>query len=383
MPKAKRSAKPAAATAPRASAGKPSLPRPDAVPRTPVWAGPSGEGPNGGVTQSLLHRWLVCRERSRLTLVEGLKPADTFSAPLEFGQMWHVCEESLADKNPDICVIVKDILGDYVQGLFRKYPFQREQVAEWYAKCAALFPLYVEHWAEHDDVKNRTPLLAEQTFDVPYRLPSGRTVRLRGKWDSVDLVNGGVWLQENKTKGTIDRTKVTRQLAFDLQTMVYIVALEEWRRDPDNTWPVSVAARILIKGVRYNVVRRSAHKSVESMLKKFHEDRNGGRGEEWFARWTVEVSPADVQRFRTRCLDPILEQLCRWWGHVRQCNTEAELYGSPFNVDDGNETPIHWQSPFSSYSYGVVEGGTDMDEAVLTGGTVGLRKVANLFEELV
>lgn len=348
------------------------------MPTAPLWTGPSGEGLNGGVTQGLLHKWLTCRERARLTLVEGLKPADTFSAPLEFGNMWHVCEEAHATvENASRYWIER--LKEYVDELSQRYPFQREQVADWYAKCATLFPLYIEHWSQHDDVRNRTPLLAETTFDVPYKLPSGRTVRLRGKWDSVDLVGGGVWLQENKTKGTIDRTKIVRQLTFDLQTMLYLVALDAAYRGKhqpvysavnDN---LRVEEKYNLKGVRYNVVRRSQHKSVESMLKKFHEDRDNGRVEEWFARWNVEVTPADVQRFRTRFLDPVLEGLCQWWDFVK--------VGDPWRREALN-FGTHWQSPFSSYPYGVIDGGTDMDEAVINGSTVGLRRVTNLFEEL-
>ncbi len=342
------------------------------MPRGPLWAGPSGDGPNGGVTQGLIHKWLTCRERARLLLVEGLKPADSFSAPLEFGQMWHTCEEGHAAGKDYVAS-----LNGYWLELCRKYPTQRNVMAEWYEKVRTLFPLYVEHWSSHDDQRNRTPLLAEQAFDVPYKLPSGRTVRLRGKWDGVSLVNGGVWLDEHKTKGTIDRTKIVRQLSFDLQTMLYLVALGE-QFDNQGTGkdciPIvcrDVGDSRVIKGVRYNVVRRSARKSVESMLKKFHEDRTVGRGEEWFARWTVEVSPADVQRFRTRCLDPVLEALTDWWYAVKD----------GFNWG-GTRNNLHWQSPFSSYPYGVVEGGTDMDEAVMNGSTVGLKRATTLFEEL-
>lgn len=343
-------------------------------PKGPAWKGPEVDG----VTQSLLGRFLGCRERFRVLTVEGLQPAPQFNPRLEFGNMWHVCEESLAiitepggrPYNPaGWCPAISGALKDYSQALCRQYPMQQEQVIDWYEKTKALFPLYIAHWAEHPDVKDRTPLLAEQVFDVPYRLPSGRTVRLRGKWDSVDLVgkgkNAGVWLQENKTKSSIDAGKIHRQLKFDLQTMLYLTALGHG--EEIGSMPGS------LKGVRYNVVRRSAHKSVESMLKKLEDDRAAGRIGEWFSRWNVEVTAGDIARFRRECLDPILEHLCDWWWDMTGV-------GGPVNGDYRGVT--HWRHPFGVYN-ALDEGGFgDVDEYLDTGSTVGLQRVKNLFPEL-
>lgn len=398
-------------------------------PKEPAWKGPEVDG----VTQSLLGRFLGCRERFRVLTVEGLQPAPQFNARLEFGNMWHICEEALAleERKPDVkaaASVLKGVmlkkpsmsygeaiskcleeswktpLDSYCQELCRSFPFQQEQIVDWSNKTAALFPLYATHWAEHPDVKDRTPLLAEQVFDVPYRLPSGRMVRLRGKWDSVDLVgkgkNAGVWLQENKTKSSIDAGKIHRQLKFDLQTMLYLVALEIWVKQAKaddalrQIWYTPCgkgeSGGILIGdkaykihpllGVRYNVIRRSSHKSVESMLKKLEEDRAAGRIGEWFSRWNVEVTAGDVARFRRECLDPILEQLCDWWDYIQDAK----------NVWDGSvtlgrteiRTSVHWRHPFGVYN-ALDEGGFgDVDEYLDTGSTVGLQRVENLFPEL-
>ena len=47
-----------------------------------VWAGPGGAGPQGGVTQSMLGRYLTCKERFRIHAIEGLHSADRFSPML-------------------------------------------------------------------------------------------------------------------------------------------------------------------------------------------------------------------------------------------------------------------------------------------------------------
>lgn len=152
----------------------------------PLWAGPCAAGPNGGVTQSMLGRWLACRERARIKYVLGLEPADTWRKEFGYGNMWHCCEESFASggKLDDVWAA----LTKHTDILLRKYPFQRDEIVKWHNVCMVQFPEYIKFWREHPDVVNRTPLLQEHVFDVPYKLPSGRVVRLRGKFDAVDLI---------------------------------------------------------------------------------------------------------------------------------------------------------------------------------------------------
>lgn len=347
------------------------------APRTPLWKGPGEDG----VTFSLLSRFLCCRERFRCLVVEGLKPRDTFSGRMEFGSMWHACEEALAvgEYGGLSNSLWPSALDSYRDELRQKYPLSGDEINHWYSFTKALFPLYVGHWREHPDVVNRTPLLQEQVFNVPYRLPSGRIVRLRGKWDSVDLIGKGketgIYLQENKTKSQIDGQKISRQLRFDLQTMLYLVALDvyEWEKGAD-------VRNLKLRGVRYNVVRRSAHKSVESMLKKFHEDRDNGRIGEWFARWKVEITPKDIERFRKRSLDPVLEQLCDWWEWITtRDQTEGDINRARREVYGRS---MHWQHPFGVWNVLDEGGSSDLDEYLESGSTAGLQRTDNLFPEL-
>ena len=359
--------------------------------RVPLWTGPSGEGPNGGVTQGLIGRFLSCRERFRLHAVEGLRPSPQFEPRMEFGSMWHVCEETLAGSGPRFFQqpsVSAPALTDYCKQLCKKFPTQQEQIDHWYGVCKALFPRYVKHWSRHPDVKGRTPLLQEQAFDVPYNLPSGRTVRLRGKWDAVDLLpahtEGGrkfaasIWLQENKTKSSIDAVKIGRQVKFDLQTMLYLVALKEYG-SPDGAVTLEEHVGAPILGIRYNVIRRSAHKSVESMLKKLDDDVADGRSGEWFARWKIEVTANDIERFRRECLDPILEQLYDWWDYI-QCDPCNPWMAEAAGEDVGRF--IHWRHPFGIYNV-IDEGGfSDVDAFLETGSQAGLHRVDVLYPEL-
>lgn len=367
----------------------------------PLWAGPCGDGPLGGVTQSMLGRYLSCPERFRIYAVEGLQVADSFSAPLEFGNMWHVCEEmhanSVGDGLREDNQCWERSLYAYCIKLYNQHPMNRDKVDHWYSMCKAMFPLYVKHWSEHDDMKQRVPLMSEQVFDVPYKLPSGRVVRLRGKFDSVDLVEGGpnagVWLMENKTKSGIDKQKLQRQLTFDLQTLTYIIALDEARTTMDfelGGGKDELLEKTPIRGVRYNVVRRSAHKSVESMLKKLTEDTEAGRVEEWFARWNVEVTERDIAKFKQQCLDPVLENLCddyEWWHYVKTRTPEQSAFDDyehrcMAQGEFKHHYKRHFRLPYGIYSP-VHEGGFgDVDAYMDTGSTAGLRRAETLFPEL-
>ncbi len=222
----------------------------------PLWQGPCGAGKLGGITQSMLVRFLSCRERFRLKYVCGLEPYPKWHHTFGFGNMWHVCEEAHAAGR----VWQAPAITHFNEQL-RLYPLQREDIVKWFNICCVQFPEYVKHWSKHPDVLNRTPLMQEQVFDVPYRLPSGRVVRLRGKFDSVDLITddvtgpgGGIYLQEDKSKSDIDKSRIERQLKFDLQTMTYQVALEAGRYEPPLVDVIPKGSAIL--GVRYNVVRR-------------------------------------------------------------------------------------------------------------------------------
>src|SRR4051794_6290554 len=63
----------------------------------PLWKGPEEDG----ITFSLLSQFLVCRERFRVRVIEGLSAGGGFNHRIEYGSMWHTCEEALAAIAPD------------------------------------------------------------------------------------------------------------------------------------------------------------------------------------------------------------------------------------------------------------------------------------------
>lgn len=390
--------------------------------KEPVWKGLAIDG----ITYSLLSRFIQCRERFRILVIEGLKTADNFNHRIEYGNLWHTCEEALAGRTKESGQGVAgrscwDLpLASYSQSLLQKYPMQREQISHWYEVCQTQFPIYVDYWSKHRDVVERNPLFQEQVFDVPYKVPSGRVVRLRGKFDSVDLIGNGssaaLYVQENKTKGDIDERAIKAQMQMDLQTQMYLVALG-WVNEHDGEGKGLPKGEYRfgapIGGVRYNVVRRPlsggkgtitrwkgkpAKKlksgkmsvAVPEETKEHYYDRLRGiidgsaedspGPEYFFMRWKAEVSQQDTDRFRRECLDPILEQLCDWWEWMKSYKKQ---YDSPFSPDVANGCSYHWRHPFGVRNILDEGGSSDLDGYLETGSTLGLKRVDTLFPELV
>jgi len=346
----------------------------------PLWKGPFEDG----VTQSLLGKFLVCRERFRIHTVEGLRPTPKFEKNLEFGNMWHLCEECHAEGVP-----WEEPLKKYAQGLVDNYREERGEVEKWFQVCKVQFPVYEKYWGKQKDVRLRTPVLQEEVFRVPVTLGSGRKVTMTGKWDAVDLIgpkkNSLLFLQENKTKGEIDEEKVREQLSYDLQSFFYLIALREAVRAGTIE---GVPKTKKIAGVRYNVIRRPLsggrhsvrqHKPTKSKpngeSKSEYYTRLGNliaeEPEYFFMRWKAEVSESELNTFWKCTLEPLFENLCDWWEYILI---------DPFNPW-GNQS-IHWRHPYGVYNPMNQGRGTALDTYLLTGNTVGLKRATTLYPEL-
>jgi len=357
----------------------PKIPTPSSV-----WKGPEHDG----ITQSKLNLFLFCRERFRLRMVEGLQSADVFKRRLEYGNMFHLCEETLRTKDQGSlkkgCWLTA--LTSYAKKLCKRYPLEQTAVDKWYNVCKVQFPIYVRYWKKNQ-VKGLKPISREEQFSVLYTLPSGRKVRLRGKVDGEDAIGKEHYLVEHKTKGEVDDGLIRQQLQFDLQTMFYLCAMELLGRK--------------LNGVRYNIIRRplSGGKGSIRPLKNVNAGKKGPDGKKlpprpesdkeyyarlggiiaeepdhYFMRFPVEVTPADVERFKREFLNPILEQLCDWWEWIRIVEN-PDCY---FQSISG----IHWRTPYGIWNPIAKRGFTDLDEYLASGSMTGLTKTDKVFKEL-
>lgn len=334
---------------------------------SPLWEGPCSDGKNGGITFSLLSRFLSCRARFYVHTIEGIRTQEQFNHRLEYGSLWHTCEEAYAGKRD-----WELALQLAASVLCQKYPWDQPACEHWYKVCKAQFPVYLAYWEDYAETWESVE--QEKVFHIPYTLPSKRTVFLRGKRDGVDSrMEGGEpvgdYLFEIKTKGDIDEELMKRQLTYDLQTGFYLTALtrDEARKH-----------RPLL-GLRYNVVRRPLSGGKGTIKQKQNESSEEfynrlteymlEEPERYFMRWVVDVSPLDIQKFQYECLTPLLETLCDWYAAVSTTD-------KPF------ETGLHFRHPYGCTNYIDESGWTELDNYLNHRSMNGLRKVKTLFAEL-
>jgi hypothetical protein len=306
-----------------------------------------------GVSQSLLAKFINCRERFRLYAVEGLRPTDRKEA-MEFGTIFHKALEYHAQK----------MTTSQINTKLMKWAKDNPKVDKALCRIAtAILPHYIDEWKE----EKLEYVASEEIFDVPYIASNGKTVRLRGRRDEMFVRNGLLWLQENKTKTNIDEDKIMACLPEDLQTMLYVY-----------TAGIDYHPRKM-GGVLYNVIRKPSlkqgAKETESQFLKRISDDCADRRDHYFKRYDVELTQNDIDSFMDQILDPHITALVEWWESVKHNPFD------PWRLQDGERNPHHWRRPFGIFDP-MTFGKGDYFELIVSGSHLGLETVETAFPEL-
>jgi len=337
--------------------------------KKPLWKGPYVDG----ITQSMIAKFLSCRERFRLYAIEGIKDVETgFPHAMEYGSLFHACIEADLEKRD-----WKKALKKYTLYLREKFPLHDDAVLKWSSICFYQFQVYKEHIKTNPLHQGNKLIKAEQSFKVPYLLPSGRTVILRGKIDGVILRGKSIYLQENKTKGRFSPDSLKYQITHNLQTLYYHLAARAVYSLLPNQ----------IKGTLYNVIKRPLgdHTAIRQKKAETKEDFFKRAGytkpkeepEKWFHTWMVNLGSKEFSRLTEQILHPILEEVCRWWDWIIL---------DPFDPYSPHRERIranpHYQFPFGVYNSLTAGGGGQYFDLIARGKKDSVEKIDNLFPEL-
>ncbi len=373
--------------------------------RESLWHGPYNDGTNlSGVTQSMLGKFLICRERFRLSYVEGVREEQEFNPSSEYGNMWHVCEE-YHRQNKDY----RKPLKEYADKLCLVHSTHADKIIHWYHTCGTQWLCYLEHEKKQSMKKAvpRIPIYQEEVFDVQYKIyGTGPEVRLRGKFDSVDwhgkltktYRKGGLYIQENKSKGDIDIQGIQSTLDQDLQNMFYCAALLTHLQNKvfKHTNNQVLLAKDLA-GVVYNVIRRpfsdwrgtgNIKRKVKESEKDFYNrlrDLIRKEPHHYFISWKQPISLSKIKRFNQRTLDPLLFQLCKWWDSIKDnpFNPWQTLVSTTkINTLMVVANPLHWQMPYGVFN-GLADGRRGDFFELLTKGSDYNLEPRTLFSELL
>lgn len=368
--------------------------------KSPLWEGPYSNGPEGGLTQTLMSKWLVCRHRFWLQAVCGAVDPRDFDIPLHYGDAFHNALETYA-----LGKVQPEKAGQRIKDYFHKIsqadPTTTHKAGYWSQICYDQFLHYCKVWKDEDS--NLESVAEERPFCLPYTLPSGRVIYLRGKMDGIVATNGGngrrgIYLFEHKVKGEVDVENLVDTLAQNAQAMFYMPAA------------LSVAKEYgleHIDGLLYNVIQRplaGRKHSIKQKKGRKSKDKKTGITEikgaetqsqflmrlaglystypdDFFYRWRVAISPEEIQRFQNECLNPILEQLCDWWDSI-QGNPMDPWKTFDFHGEVSKPNKLHYRAPFGVYNK-LAKGLTGDYQAYLTkGDKSSLRTTKTLFPEL-
>jgi hypothetical protein len=315
-----------------------------------------------GISYSLLCKFRNCRERFRVATVEGLRPSDRKDA-MDFGTIFHKALEYTA-QNKTTSQVITQLLKFY----------KKSSMDPMLVKQACIL---VPHYNKYYSTEKHNYVAQEEVFDVPYKsTTTGRIIRLRGRRDEMFERKKALWLQENKTKTTIDENKIIATLPFDLQTMLYAYSMT-------HDYPGRK-----IGGILYNVIRRPGQKqkqkeSDNEFLQRINSeiaadvDNSLANNEmsHYFKRYEIELGPSDISNFYHRTLVPMIESVVVWWESIKS---------DPFNpwVDEqGKPNPHHFQTPFGIYDP-MTLGVGDYFDYVTSGSKLGLEQIETCFPEL-
>jgi len=314
--------------------------------KSPIW-----DLYQDGISYSLLSKFVVDRERFRIYTVEGLRPCSRNEA-MEFGTIFHKALEFNA----------QGMTSAQVNSALLKWASQGNVDRDLCLITSLLVPHYKKFWNQH----TINYVDQERPFKIKHRLSNGIELTLLGRYDEIFERGGKLWLQENKTKTTIDESKIVLTLPFDLQTMLYAYTMQHhYGRE--------------VGGVLYNVIRKpslrqGAKETERDFLNRLHDDISSNP-EHYFKRYEIELVKQDINNFVRQTLDPLLHQVVLWWESIKS---------DPFNPwvsRDGEVNPHHWTRPFGIFDAMTIGKG-DYFEYVTSGSTVGLERIETVFPEL-
>jgi hypothetical protein len=269
-----------------------------------------------GITQSMISMWLTCREKARL-YIQGWD-SKYHSPALTYGTIGHsALELAYLDMQAG------KLKAPPTKSETRRYILQTEK--RWHAEnvkpnvealqyletslalMEVTLPRYFDYWKQ--DFKQIEWVSLEKKFKVYMTLQLKNPNRLfaipvRGKRDGELRLGKGLWLFETKFKSMINEGDLVETLSFETQVLLYIWAL--WMENDKKEIP---------KGVRYNIVRRTAlrqgaNESTATFAKRVAADMDK-RLDFYFLRMESAITLPELVKFETE-LKGIVQDMYEW-----------------------------------------------------------------------
>jgi hypothetical protein len=276
-----------------------------------------------GITFSGLNKWSECREQFSLQWIDGVTRRK-LQVPLEFGSVFHSALENQDKGTPE--EVIQRVSEHYKKYRLKtiKTSGEKDDLNLLLGLAQIVFPHYCEFWRADDVLINWVS--REEKFSIPYDVPTDdgiRKILLRGMRDGIYSVDslGTFGIFETKTMGRIVDKEMEDKLRYDMQTMMYTVATYlDYGQMPN--------------AVKLNVVKRPTtyrrkKESVKSYLDRI-EDDVARYPEQYFKRYTADITPQDVELFIDQTLNPLLNVFIEWWDSIKKNPVEGR-FQSPYH----------------------------------------------------
>ena len=280
-----------------------------------------------GVSQTLLGKWLACRQLARYDL-QGWTPK-TVSLSLTNGTIGHAIlqhvyegqrkkELGVVPSKEQFTRIIKLVEKIWLAENPRPTKNMLQDLEFALLNAEVVMPIYFDYWKE--DFKKMVWEKLEGEFKIPYQTKDGRKTFIRGKMDGVFKRNG-LWLFESKFKGMINEGDILDTLSIDLQVMLYL-------------WALGKGYKLAPSGVLYNVVRRpglklGASETLPALGKRIVKDIQK-RPEFYFFRFEVATDKDDIAKWSAE-FEQMLTDFLDWWqgkaGHYKNTGSCITKYG--------------------------------------------------------
>jgi len=297
-------------------------------PPKPAWSGPFV----GGITQSLIIRFLECPFRFYLYAYCGLQETEKLHNNLVWGDTLHKGLEHILEGEP-YDVALKHMV-DYFVATYKGYAAKTKYTT---AHMLKLYPSQetINFWEGIDtEVVLKQPIKFDE-LSTP--------VLFRGKADMVSKRKDR--LGDHKAKGRIYPAETRAELNHDLQMNLYakLLGIEEWQYD-----------LIQIPEEAYKVPEIRAGESSENWAHRIFYQQAYSEYNFPIARypkaWIVQIPHfqpmEEIDAYFNFTIKPIALRMVRWWEHVTDPNFDPNnpacyndvFYHSPARLFDPSRT---------------------------------------------
>jgi len=303
---------------------------------TVAWKGPL----RGGITQSLLTRFLECPYRFYLYAGLGLEEPVEPEPNLIWGDICHKGLELLIEKKWERTEFTPEDWEEIYGGV------EEHIKSDWPGAPITFLPSIKQMLTLYNDEYKQTygEFVTENKFQVEHTTPNGNLVSLRGKadgWNQEHKV-----LVEHKCKGKIDIQQTMRETPTDLQVNVYSYVLGtrtiiyDLIRIPDTQW---------------SLPPKRQYENPVSYIKSLYDKREWGdypiftKKHKWIQQMIIELNDEAVQQVMDETINPLIDKLCVYWDYVNQPNfdhDDPKFYNHIFY-----KTPIRHFDPSRTQSY--------------------------------